>query len=269
MRKPYPTDLTGDQWHLVAPPTSRRPAAAGGSTSGRSSMPSRRSRGPDASGGCSRVTSPTGGPYMTPMPCGGSTAPGVASRMPCGGGCGPSNARGSGRDRPPLGPIASRSRGPGRGPRSAPMGQARPGARAADRGGPPRVAARRRGDRGRRGRRPGGPPVWAQLPPAVGTVYADRKYHNYRLYGHIGGRKARYMLRIVSRPPGTAGWVTWPRRWVVERTLGWLGRSRRHSRDCEKQPRTSEAFVRVSCIHHMLNRPRPGPRGLPFKYRKA
>jgi putative transposase len=113
------------------------------------------------------------------------------------------------------------------------------------------------------------PAVLRPLPGSVRNVYADSKYHNYRLYGYIGGCKATYKLCIVSRPPGTKGWVTLPRRWVVERTFAWLGRSRRHSRDYEKRTCTSEAFVRVSCIHHMLNRLRPRPGGFPFKYRRA
>jgi putative transposase len=113
------------------------------------------------------------------------------------------------------------------------------------------------------------PAVLRQLPASVRQVYADGKYHNYRLYGYIGGCKARYRLCIVSRPPGTKGWVTLPRRWVVERTFAWLGRSRRHSRDYERTTRMSEAFIRVSSIHHMLNRLRPASPGFPFKYRKA
>jgi putative transposase len=113
------------------------------------------------------------------------------------------------------------------------------------------------------------PGLLRQLPGTVGHVYADAKYHNYRLYGYIGGCKAGYELCIVSRPPGTTGWVTLPRRWVVERTFAWLGRSRRHSRDYERRTCMSEAFVRTSCIHHMLNRLRPRPAGSPFKYRTA
>ena len=58
------------------------------------------------------------------------------------------------------------------------------------------------------------PRVLADLPPTVRDVYADGKYHNYRLFGYCGGRKAAYQLRIVSRPPGTKGWVTLPRRWA-------------------------------------------------------
>lgn len=35
----------------------------------------------------------------------------------------------------------------------------------------------------------------------------------------------------VSRPKDATGFVVLPRRWVVERTLAWLMRARRHARD--------------------------------------
>lgn len=45
-----------------------------------------------------------------------------------------------------------------------------------------------------------------------------------------------------------------PRRWVVERTFGWLGRYRRLSRDYERQAATGETVVRIAMIRLMLNR---------------
>lgn len=45
-----------------------------------------------------------------------------------------------------------------------------------------------------------------------------------------------------------------PRRWVVERTFGWLMMHRRMVRDYELLPETSEAFVQVGMIRLMLNR---------------
>ena len=43
-----------------------------------------------------------------------------------------------------------------------------------------------------------------------------------------------------------------PRRWVVERTFGWLGRYRRLSKDFEHQVHSSEAMVYLASIHRML-----------------
>ncbi|MGW7426055.1 hypothetical protein ACWGJB_39555 [Streptomyces sp. NPDC054813] len=43
-----------------------------------------------------------------------------------------------------------------------------------------------------------------------------------------------------------SGFVVLPRRWVVERTLSWLMRSRRLARDYETRPESSEAAVLTS-----------------------
>jgi len=60
-------------------------------------------------------------------------------------------------------------------------------------------------------------------------------------------------LTIVKR--GTeAGFKVLPRRWVVERTFGWLGRNRRMSKDYERVPASSTGFVYVASIHLMLKR---------------
>jgi putative transposase len=61
-----------------------------------------------------------------------------------------------------------------------------------------------------------------------------------------------WCLAITSRPPDAKGFVVIPRRWVVERTCGWFGRSRRLSRDFEHQVCSSEAMVYLASIHRML-----------------
>jgi putative transposase len=45
-----------------------------------------------------------------------------------------------------------------------------------------------------------------------------------------------------------------PRRWVVERTFGWLGRYRRLSRDYERQATTGETMIYLAMIRLMLAR---------------
>ena len=51
--------------------------------------------------------------------------------------------------------------------------------------------------------------------------------------------------------------VVVPQRWVVERTLGWLGRYRRLSKDYEELPNSSEAMVHLAMINLMLHRLAP------------
>ncbi|MDQ3765123.1 MAG: IS5 family transposase [Actinomycetota bacterium] len=50
-------------------------------------------------------------------------------------------------------------------------------------------------------------------------------------------------LTIVKRSDDTTGFVVLPRRWVVERTFGWLLRYRRLVRDYERRPEHHEAMV--------------------------
>jgi putative transposase len=61
-------------------------------------------------------------------------------------------------------------------------------------------------------------------------------------------------LVIVRRIAGTTGFVVLPKRWIVERTLGWLGRCRRLSKDYEELPEVSEAMVTLAMIRLMLHR---------------
>lgn len=65
-------------------------------------------------------------------------------------------------------------------------------------------------------------------------------------------RKLR--LEIVSRPAGVKGFVLLPKRWVVERTFGWLNRYRRLSKDYEYLLPTSETMIHVAMINLMVRR---------------
>ena len=63
-----------------------------------------------------------------------------------------------------------------------------------------------------------------------------------------------WALEVVSRPVGQSGFVVQPKRWIVERTFGWLNRSRRLAKDYERTITSSEAFVKVAMIHLMVRR---------------
>ncbi len=61
-------------------------------------------------------------------------------------------------------------------------------------------------------------------------------------------------LEVVERSPGTRGFNVQPRRWVVERTFGWLSRSRRLSKDYERKVQTSETLIEMAMIRLLLAR---------------
>ena len=101
-------------------------------------------------------------------------------------------------------------------------------------------------------------------------LWADSKYHNHRLEGWLVETAAGSRIEVVRRPPGSEGDVRLPRRWVVERTFAWLGRYRRNSRDDERSTGSSEAMIKVSSIHRMLRllKPDQSRKPVPFKYRE-
>ena len=71
---------------------------------------------------------------------------------------------------------------------------------------------------------------------------------------------ARFDSNLVTRysstlsPERTGFRGVLPRRWVVERTFGWLGQSRRLSKDYERLPATSEAMIYGVMSRLMLRR---------------
>ncbi len=80
-------------------------------------------------------------------------------------------------------------------------------------------------------------------------IWADGAYEGIveHVRKHFG-----WTLEIVRRIEGTKGFVVLPRRWVVERTFGWLGRYRRLARDYEHTVSSSEAMTYLASIRRML-----------------
>src|SRR5262249_4237681 len=98
----------------------------------------------------------------------------------------------------------------------------------------------------------------------VRRMFADSKYHNYALYEWVEDN-APWDLVIVRRTDGKKGWVKLP----LRRTVAWLGKCRRLSKDREKSTLSSEAFVKLAMIHLMLNRLQPKDTEAEFHYRQA
>jgi putative transposase len=61
-----------------------------------------------------------------------------------------------------------------------------------------------------------------------------------------------WMLVIVRRSDDINGFQVLPRRWVVERTFGWVGRYQRLSKDYEGLTESSQAFIYAAMIHIMV-----------------
>jgi putative transposase len=106
--------------------------------------------------------------------------------------------------------------------------------------------------------------------PRLWVVFADHKYHNYELYDWLSLHRRPYRLKIVSRPPGETRFQPLPVRWVAERTLAWQGRYRGLSKDYEHTPESSATVVRIAAIHHLLQRLRPKrkPRSQRFRFKR-
>jgi transposase len=61
-------------------------------------------------------------------------------------------------------------------------------------------------------------------------------------------------VRVDEDPPPRPAFTVLPRRWVVERTFSWVGQNRRMSKDYERRPESSEAFIYVAMSRLMARR---------------
>jgi putative transposase len=91
--------------------------------------------------------------------------------------------------------------------------------------------------------------------PRLKKIWADGAYTGEKLATWCeeqGGCK----LEIVERRSSadTEGFAVLPHRWIVERTLSWLMRNRRLSKDYERLVQSSETFIEVAMIRLILRR---------------
>ncbi len=88
--------------------------------------------------------------------------------------------------------------------------------------------------------------------PRLCLIWADGGYRGKLIEwtASFGG----WVLEIVKRNDDVKGFKVLPRRWVVERTLGWLGRYRRLSKDYEELVETSESMIYLAMTNLMIRR---------------
>ena len=88
--------------------------------------------------------------------------------------------------------------------------------------------------------------------PRLKLIWADAGYSG-QLVDWVK-EVCSWMLVIVKRSDDIKGFQVLPRRWVVERTFGWLGRYRRLSKDYEGLTESSQAFIYAAMIHIMVRK---------------
>ena len=91
--------------------------------------------------------------------------------------------------------------------------------------------------------------------PRLELIWADGGYRGQLIdwTKMFGG----WVLEIVKRNE-LHKFVVLPKRWIVERTFGWLGRYRRLSKDYEELAPSSEAMIYLAMINLMIHRLVPG-----------
>ena len=105
--------------------------------------------------------------------------------------------------------------------------------------------------------------------PRLVTIFGDNKYHNHSLNAWLAKERPSWRMEIQSRPESATGFAPVRKRWVVERTNAWEGRSRRNSKDYERLVSSSEAMLEISACHLMLRRLTPQVDAPKFRYRAA
>ena len=82
--------------------------------------------------------------------------------------------------------------------------------------------------------------------PWLALIWGDGAYAGEKLAA-VMPTLGPWRLEIVKRRPETQGFEVLPKRWMVERTLGWLVRRRRLRVDYEGRPESAEALIKSPC----------------------
>jgi len=90
--------------------------------------------------------------------------------------------------------------------------------------------------------------------PRLKKIWADGVYTVEKLVGWCKEQGGWELQIVERRSVDTEGFIILPHRWIVQRTLGWLIRNRRLSKDYERLVQTSESFIEVAMIRLILRR---------------
>jgi len=90
--------------------------------------------------------------------------------------------------------------------------------------------------------------------PLLRKLFADAAYQGPRFREALAKILPLLEIEIVKRSDSAEGFVVQPRRWIVERTIGWLNRCRRLAKDWECLNRRALAFLKFASIRLMLRK---------------
>jgi len=90
--------------------------------------------------------------------------------------------------------------------------------------------------------------------PFLRKIFADGGYQGQQFRRGAAKFMPQVEIEIVKRSDKAKGFEVLPRRWVVERTLAWLNRCRRLSKDFENLNVMAVAFIRLASIRLMVRR---------------
>jgi transposase len=85
-------------------------------------------------------------------------------------------------------------------------------------------------------------------------LWVDGGYTGEAFAQWVKGLRPKLVVQVVKRSDATVGFKVLPRRWVVERTFGWLMRHRRLVRDYENTETSAAAWIFIAMIRIQLRR---------------
>jgi transposase len=90
--------------------------------------------------------------------------------------------------------------------------------------------------------------------PFLQKLFADSAYQGPIFRESLSSILPELEIEIVKRSDAVKGFVTLPKRWIVERTIGWLNRCRRLAKDWENQNRNALAFLKWASVRLMVRK---------------
>jgi putative transposase len=90
--------------------------------------------------------------------------------------------------------------------------------------------------------------------PFLKKLFADSAYEGPIFHTALAAILPCLETEIIKRSDKAKGFVPLPKRWIVERTIGWLNRCRRLAKDWECLNRKALAFLKLASIRLMLRK---------------